>query len=313
MALLFELLPLLAAAGVLGVVLLVRAALQDAARRRRSRLLGRIHRRERGAGAAPAEAALLKAGQVEATGGPRRVEQWRIQAGGPGPTVLWLQVGLAALVGTLAVGALLGLPAALGGLLLGLLPLGLLRRRANAAAEALSAQLPQGLDLVGRSLKSGHSLSEALRVGASELAAPLGLQLQLVSEEVRMGADVRTALGGLVSRNPLCFDLRMFAGAVSLQRETGASLTEMIGHLAELIRERQVFKGKVAALTAEVRMSARILGSLPFAVAGMLLAMRPGYLLPLVQTELGQQMLTVGAVSMVVGAVLMRRLTQVEL
>ena len=203
-------------------------------------------------------------------------------------------------------------PLAILGAGLGALPLWLLRRRAAALALQMSEQLPTALDLVNRALRGGHSLPEAMRLGAAEIPAPLGQELARISEEHRLGLDMRDALKALIHRNPYCIDLRMFAGSVLLQRETGAALVEMLERLSETIRERIVFKGKVLALTAEVRASAMILIALPFFVTGLLLLMRPSYLAPLIDTDLGQKLLAGGCTSLLVGTQVMRRLARVE-
>jgi tight adherence protein B len=82
--------------------------------------------------------------------------------------------------------------------------------------------------------------------------------------------------------------------------------------MAETIRDRVVFEGKVRALTAEVRTSATILGSLPFLAAVALATVQPDYLSPLWEPGLGRTLLTGGLVSMVLGVLVMRRLSQVE-
>jgi tight adherence protein B len=87
---------------------------------------------------------------------------------------------------------------------------------------------------------------------------------------------------------------------------------EILGHLAETVRERLIFDSKVVALTAEVRLSAWILGALPFVVAAALLVVKPSYLSPLLGSDLGRVLLAVGVVSLVVGAIIMRRLSSVE-
>ena len=119
-------------------------------------------------------------------------------------------------------------------------------------------------------------------------------------------------LESLVVRNSGNFDISLFVGAVLLHRETGGNMVEMLDHMAEMMREQQTFKQKVKALTAEVRMSAVILGVLPFLVTGALAVMQPNYLLPLIQTSLGNKLLGVAVASLVLAGVVMRRLARVE-
>jgi tight adherence protein B len=199
------------------------------------------------------------------------------------------------------------------GLTLALLPLWLLERAGRLRARKVTTQLPDALDLISRALRAGHALPDALRVAAAESRAPIGEELSRTVEEHRLGVELRTALGGLVERVPESFELRLWVGAMLLNRETGGNLIEVLEHLADTVRERVVFEGKVKALTAEVRASAAILASLPFLTAGLLSVMEPGYLFPLVRSSLGHTMLIGGTASLTIGLAAMRRLSHVEM
>ena len=211
------------------------------------------------------------------------------------------------------VGALLldGLPAALG-LLAGAVPLLALRRQAAERSHLLTAQLPDALDLISRTLRAGHAFTDALRISAVELPAPIGEEFAHVSEQNRLGRELRDCLEDMVIRNAGSFDVRLFASAILLQRETGGNLVEMLDSIATTIRERLVFQDKVRALTAEVRLSAGVLTALPFVVAAMILAFQPGYLAPLWVTPMGRTMLYGGVATLLLGVQLMRMLSRVE-
>ncbi len=225
---------------------------------------------------------------------------------------LFLFTGLLSFVGLVGSLALFRGPAALLGLSLGLVPLLGLRREANERAARLADQRPEALDRIARTLRAGHAFSDALRSAGDEMPAPVGEELARVSEMHRLGIDMRDCLGALAERNAGSFDIRLFVGAVLLHRETGGNLIEMLDHIAETVRERQTFQRKVGALTAEVRVSALILGALPFLVCAFLLVFQPGYLAPLLKSELGHQMLAVGGGSLLLGALVMRQLARVE-
>lgn len=251
-------------------------------------------------------------------GGPARMLGWldrlRLRAGRTesAAEILGLALGLAAAgVGLLAVW--LGGPVIWLGLGLGLAPLYLLQRSAHQRARKITSQLPDALDLIARALRAGHSLPDALRVAASESRAPIGEELSRTVEEHRLGVELRTALSDLVARVPDSFELRLWVGAMLLNRETGGNLIEVLEHLADTVRERVVFEGKVAALTAEVRASAGILAALPFLAALLLSAAEPGYLQPLVRTSMGNTMLLAGSATLSIGLAAMRRLSHVEM
>jgi tight adherence protein B len=176
----------------------------------------------------------------------------------------------------------------------------------------ITQQIPDTLDLMGRALRSGHAFGDALRVAGEESPAPIGEEFGRAAEEHRLGIELRAALEGLAARTPENFELRMLVSGVMLNRETGGNLIEMLENMAEVVRERLVFEGKVKALTAEVRTSAAILSALPFFAALGIMWARPGYLEPLFEPGPGQYMLAYGLCSMVVGLFVMRRISDVE-
>lgn len=228
------------------------------------------------------------------------------------PAAFVTRSALFAAVGAVCVTVIARSPLGLIGLVLGLLPLFFARRAAELRSSQVTAQLPDGLDLITRTLRAGHALSDALRISAAELPQPLGADLARVAEQHRLGRDLRECLLELVERNRGCFDVRLFVSAVLLQRETGGNLVEMLDSLAQTIRDRLVFQEKVRALTAEVRLSAAVLTGLPFLVAAVILAVQPDYLRPLLDTDLGRTMLAAGACSLIAGAWMMRLVSQVE-
>ena len=218
---------------------------------------------------------------------------------------------LAALGGVASVILLHG-PAMIVGVSLGLVPLLMLRRQSQVRSQKITEQLPDAFDRIAGTLRAGHAFSDALRIASEELPARVSDELARVVLVQSLGVDLRRSLQTLALRNVDNFDIRLFVGAVLLNRETGGNLVEILGHLAETVRERLIFDSKVIALTAEVRLSAWILGALPFVVAAALLVVKPSYLSPLLGSDLGRVLLAVGVVSLVVGAIIMRRLSSVE-
>lgn len=228
------------------------------------------------------------------------------------PNDLYSRMGLFALIGVLFLALVTRNASALGGVIFGVAPLALLSRRAAQRAQRLSEQLPDALDLVGRSLQAGHGLSDALRMCAEEMPLPISQEFGRVYEEHNLGRDFRECMQGLNARNPTNFDMKIFVSAVLLQRETGGNLIEILENISKTVRDRFVFGAKVKALTAEARMSAMILGSLPFFVGGFLLMVRPEYLLPLIQDKLGNFFLFYAVMSLSIGFFVMVKLSKVE-
>jgi tight adherence protein B len=222
------------------------------------------------------------------------------------------QISLGALIGGLVLGVLVSAQAGVFGLLFGGIPWLQVRRRAQARNIQLSQQLPDALDLISRSLQAGHGIAESMRLVAEEMPLPVAREFGRVYEENNLGRDFRDCMTEMATRNPHNFDLRIVVSATLLQRETGGNLIEILDNISNTIRGRFIFKGKVRALTAEVRASAFILGSLPFVIGGILMVLRPGYLTPLLTEPNGRNMLVVCGLLFCTGVMLMRGLSQVE-
>jgi tight adherence protein B len=175
-------------------------------------------------------------------------------------------------------------------LLPGLLPWFSSRRAAAARSRAFEEQLPDALELMTRSMRTGHALGAGFQMVGEELDDPVGTEFGLVAEEIRLGLGVREALENLMRRvdNP---DLPYFATAVLIQRQTGGNLAELLDKLGELLRQRAEFHGRVHALTAQGRGAATFLALwLPFIVLVEWLV-APDYLRPLLETDWGHLVL----------------------
>jgi tight adherence protein B len=201
---------------------------------------------------------------------------------------------------------------ALVGLAAAFLPIVYLSSKASSRAKAISAQLPDALDLIGRSLQAGHGLSDSMRLCAEEMSMPVAAEFGRVYEQHNLGKDLRDCLEEACQRNPQNFDLKIFVSSVLLQRETGGNLIEIITNIAKTIRDRFVFMNKVRAMTSEAKFSALILGGLPFAVATMIQIVNPVYLTPLFTDSAGRIVLYGAASLYCSGALLMRRVSQIE-
>jgi tight adherence protein B len=217
------------------------------------------------------------------------------------------------------VGGLLG--ALVGGLVLGLLAaaagasgpiLYILSKRAQRSRK-ISEQLPDALDMMARSLRAGHALPSTFRLVASEMPEPVSAEFGLAFEEQNLGASFDHAVMQMAKRAPDNGDLKIFAVSVVIQKETGGNLVEVIEKIAETIRARYRFYGKLRALTAEGRLSGLVLAALPI-VTGLLIAvLNPTYIRPLVTTRVGQGFLIYAIVTWVLGGLWLKRMARVDL
>ncbi|MBU8910162.1 MAG: type II secretion system F family protein, partial [Desulfobacterales bacterium] len=138
------------------------------------------------------------------------------------------------------------------------------------------SQLHEGLDLIARALRAGHSFTSSMKLAADEFADPLGVEFAETIDEINFGVSVPEALKGLAERMD-CSEAKYFVIAVIIQRETGGNLAELIESLAHIIRERFKFEGNVRTLTAEGRLSAVILCGMPFVIGAWLQISNPDF------------------------------------
>ncbi|MPW17839.1 pilus assembly protein TadB [Paraburkholderia sp. CNPSo 3157] len=177
--------------------------------------------------------------------------------------------------------------------------------------KRLEAQLPEAADMMSRSLRAGHSFSTALGIVGDEMPEPIGGEFRTAFDEINFGVPLNEALGALASRVPIS-DLRYFVIAVLIQRESGGNLAEILGNISSLIRSRLALLGKVKALSAEGRLSAWILGLLPFGVALVISVINPGFINILWTDPAGLKLIGASAVMMVFGAVWMRKIIRIH-
>jgi tight adherence protein B len=176
----------------------------------------------------------------------------------------------------------------------------------------IESQLPDALDLMARAMQAGHAFSSALLIVGAEGTQPIREEFQTTFSEINFGIPTETALHRLTLRVPSS-DLRFFVVAVLIQLETGGNLTEILKSLAALIRDRQRIAGSVRVLTAEGRLSAWILGLLPFGIAVLLSVINPEFIDKLWTEPMGIRMLQVSLGLMAIGIWWMWRMTRIRI
>ncbi len=222
---------------------------------------------------------------------------------------------IALFFGSLLVGAVLfrGLSGAL--LLAGLAavaPIFYARNARDKRARVISEQLPDALEMMSRAIRAGHALTSSFKLIATECPPPVAVEFAKAYEQQNLGLSFETAVLNMCERVPKNLDLRLFAVSVMIQRETGGNLVEVLDNISRTMRERFKFYSKLRALTAESRMSAWILGGLPFVVVAAILATNPDYLSDLVTTHLGVMILLGGATMWLLGIVVIMSLLKVD-
>jgi tight adherence protein B len=198
------------------------------------------------------------------------------------------------------------------GVAVGLLPWMYVAHQRRRRLTRFEAQLPEALDLMLRALRSGHSFASALQMVGQEMANPVAAEFSTVHDEVNFGVTIEQALTNLTERVPLT-DLRYFVVAVLIQRDSGGNLTEVLGNLSRLIRERLKLRSKVKVMSADGRLSAWILTLMPFALAALMNAFNPGFMAPLWTDPIGIVMLQYLLTMMAVGVVVMQKIIRIRI
>ena len=231
-------------------------------------------------------------------------------------TVSKLLLGCASLAAVVWLGLVLGAYQSMlfslgAAAVVGVTPMMYLYYQRGRRMAKMERQLPDSLDLITRALQAGHAFSSALKMAGEEMPDPVAGEFRTVHDEVNFGVSLEQALTHLSERVPLT-DLRYFVVAVLIQRDSGGNLTEILGNLSKLIRERLKLLAKVRVLSAEGRMSAWILGLMPFFLGGIMNLANPGFMSPLWTDPIGIAMLKVLLTMMLVGAVIMRKIIRIR-
>lgn len=191
------------------------------------------------------------------------------------------------------------------------LPYVYMKARQGKRVRDLASQLPDALDMLSSSLRSGFALMRAMQVVRTQMHPPIAVEFGRVVDEVQYGIPIEEALDNLIVRTG-SYDLELVVAAVQTQLTVGGNLAEIFESIAGMIRERVRLMGEISAATAEGRLSAGILLALPFAMAFMVNLVNPGYLKPLFSEPVGLMMVGVGLVLMAVGALVIRKLVDID-
>ena len=187
----------------------------------------------------------------------------------------------------------------------------LLRRARSARLIKIEEQLPEAADFLARAMRAGHSFTNVLQMVGTELPEPLSGEFRAAHEEVNYGVPMNEALYNLADRIPLT-DMRYLVIAVVIQRESGGNLAEILGNISHIIRERLKLIGKVRVLSAEGRMSAWVLGLMPFCMMLFMMIANPKYVSVLWTDPMGIKMLWWGAAMILIGVLWIRRLIHIR-
>ena len=227
---------------------------------------------------------------------------------------LMMTIGL--FVGVTIVGALF-LPskllwaAPMAGAMLACLPYVYVWWMRGKPLKKFASQLPGALDLMAQAMRAGQSLPAGIQLVGEQVPEPLGPEFKVAYEQQNLGSTIIASLEHMCERIP-DLDLRFFATAVTLQRQTGGDLAEILDKIGKLIRERFKIKGMIQALTGEGRISGSVLLAMPPILFGVMLKLNYKYVMKLFEEPLGHQMLAGAIIMQVVGALWIKKIINIK-
>ncbi|MCA1405827.1 type II secretion system F family protein [Ensifer sp. IC3342] len=184
----------------------------------------------------------------------------------------------------------------------------MIKRRCKKFLE----EFPNALDVMVRSIKSGLPLNDALRLIASDGQEPVKTEFRRVVESQQVGLAVPEACARMIHNIPLP-EVNFFAVVIAIQAQAGGNLSEALGNLSKVLRERKKMKAKVSALSMEAKASACIIGALPVIVATLVYLTSPEYMMILFTDPRGHLIMGVSAVWMSIGIFVMRNMINFDI
>jgi tight adherence protein B len=177
--------------------------------------------------------------------------------------------------------------------------------------KAFLNDFPNALDVIVRAVKSGLPLNDGIRLIAAESPEPVRGEFRRIVESQQLGMSIPDAAMRMPETMP-CPEASFFGIVIQIQSQAGGNLSEALGNLSRVLRDRKKMKAKVQALSMEAKASAAIIGALPFIVAFLVYLSSPNYIMPLFVTTTGNLILGVSGVWMMIGIFVMRKMMNFE-
>ncbi len=226
--------------------------------------------------------------------------------------MLLIALGAAGIVGFIVLAATrtpLALP--IGAALGFAVPFLVLKVKRARRLRNFEEQFPEALDMISRALKAGHAFATGLKMAADELPDPVGPEFRKTFDEQNFGLPLKDSLDNLATRIPL-LDVRFFATAVLIQRETGGNLSEILENLGHVVRERFKILRQVRVYTAHGRFTGYVLLALPAFLGVALSFINPDHMNMLFRERMGQMMLVGALVMQTIGFLWIKHVIKIE-
>jgi tight adherence protein B len=186
-----------------------------------------------------------------------------------------------------------------------------LRRQASKRRKEFAEQLPDLLQLMSGSIRSGFGMMQAMDAVAREMPPPAGEEFQRVKTEVQLGRDLNDSLQAMAERVG-SEDFQWVVEAIQIHNEVGGDLADILDSVLGTVRDRIRVRRRIQTLSAEGRMSGLVLALLPFVLVLALVFFSPGYINVLFTTQVGRMLVLFGLVLMGIGALWIRRITTLK-
>jgi tight adherence protein B len=183
--------------------------------------------------------------------------------------------------------------------------------RRSRRVKAFLDEFPNALDVIVRAVKSGLPLNDGVRLIANESPEPVKTEFRRIVESQQLGLSIPEAAMRMSETMP-CPEANFFGIVIQIQSQAGGNLSEALGNLSRVLRDRKKMKAKVQALSMEAKASAAIIGALPFIVAFLVYLSSPNYIMPLFTTSTGHLILGVSGLWMSIGIFVMKRMMNFE-
>ncbi len=186
-----------------------------------------------------------------------------------------------------------------------------LRLKRRIRLRKLERQLPDAVDVLGGSLEAGSSLPQSMGMVAREMSDPISTEFSRVVRDQELGLSQQEALDRMLVRCP-SEDLDMLITAINIQSRVGGNLSKVLRSIAFTIRERLRIRGEIKTLTAQGRISAKVIAGLPIALLLGLTLLNWNFVSPLFTTTLGFVMLGVAGIGITVGYLTMMKIVAIK-
>src|SRR5271165_3224857 len=173
------------------------------------------------------------------------------------------------------------------------------------------ANFPTAIDIIVRGIKSGLPLGDTIRIAATESPMPVKSEFRRIVESLSLGMTLPEAVERMAQRVPIT-ETNFFSIVIAIQGKSGGNLSEAMGNLSRVLRERKKMKGKISAMSMEAKASAAIIGAVPFLVVGALYFSSPNYVSLLWTTSHGRMISVIAICWMAIGVAMMKKMTSFD-